>query len=171
MKVLHLDRQRHWSGQQSRTVATALVTRKRGHDVLIVTSPGSSYLSRPELAAAGIPVHTLRLRGLRLYPAVVSLARLIRREGVDVIDAHGAVDQQVALAARTLAGRGAVVRTKHNHTLLRGALSRWSYVRWTERIIAISGYVREKLLESRVPEGHVDLIPDAVDCERFSPRT
>jgi glycosyltransferase involved in cell wall biosynthesis len=168
LKVLHLDRQRHWSGQQSRTVATAVVTRRRGHEVMIVTSPGSSYLARPELE--GIRVETLRLRGLRLYPAILSLARVIRREKVDVIDAHGAVDQQVAIAARTMAGRGAVVRTKHNHTLLRGALSRLSYVRWTERIIAISAYVRGKLVESGVPEGHIDLVPDAVDCECFAPR-
>ena len=135
---------------------------------MIVTSPGSSYISRPELE--GVAVVPLRLRGLRLYPSILQLARIIRREKVDVIDAHGAVDQQVAMAARALAGRCAVVRTKHNHTLLRGALSRLTYTRWTDRIIAISDYVRQRLLESGIPDDHVDVIPDAVYCQRFSPR-
>ncbi|MBI1851081.1 MAG: glycosyltransferase family 4 protein [Planctomycetes bacterium] len=168
MRVLHVDRQRHWSGQQARAVLTAVRSRERGIDVLFVTSAGSSYLTRPELR--GVPIHLLRLRGRSICGSVVRLARLVRDEGVDVIDAHGAMDHQVAVAARTLSRGVVVVRTKHNHTPLRNAASRFIYNRLTQRIIAISDHVGSVLVESGVSFGSVDVIPDGVDCFRFSPK-
>ena len=85
---------------------------ERGYDLLCLL-PNERGTAHERIAAAGAPVVTLPLHRLRakpdpvvqarflgsLPPEVRAIRRLIRREGVDVVQAHGPTNPHVALAA------------------------------------------------------------------------
>ncbi len=166
MRILHVDRQRHWTGQQARTWQTVRHLLLRGHEAIIACEPGSEYERRA--AREGVRAVPIRMRRTPLF-AVPRLARLLGRERIDLVDAHGAVDHQLAAVAAQLAGRPTVVRTKHKDVGLHsGFFSRVVYRRpLTHKVVAISDAVRRQLIRDGVPEAQVELIYTAVDVDRF----
>lgn len=161
MRVLHIDRQRQWAGQQKRTLGAARLVAAAGHEVLFACTPGAGY--ETHAAAAGFRCFSFWMRGFTVPAAVLRLARIIRREKIDVVDAHNSLDHNLSILATRIARRGVVVRTKHNHTHLRNRASRYTYVKLTRRVIAISGFVKGILLADGIPEAQIDLIPSAID--------
>jgi glycosyltransferase involved in cell wall biosynthesis len=163
MRILHVDRQRQWAGQQTRTYAVAKILRDGGDHVVFACMPGSGY--EKHATRDGFPVKTLWMRGgAWIAAAAIRMARLIRREKIEVVDVHGSIDHNIAVVASRLAGRRvAIVRTKHNHTEFHSRATLWIYNRLTHRVIALSEFVRALLLRQGVPDDHIDMIPDAVD--------
>lgn len=167
MRILHIDRQRHWAGQQVRTYGLCRGLVEAGDHVVFACTPGSGYERRA--TKDGIPFEALFMRGRKVVSAIVRIARLVRRERIDLIDAHGSLDHHLALAAtRVFRSRAVVVRTKHNHTRLRNFAGRFTYGRLTSRIIAISSFVREILLKDGIPPEIIDVVPSSIDTRAFA---
>lgn len=168
MRIFHIDRQRRWGGQIGRLYREANGAHEAGHEVGVVASPGSALADRAR--AAGWDVITLPMRGWRSNPAILHLAAALRARQVDILHAHGARDHLMATVAAPLAGVKALIRNKHNHTRLRhGAFSRLPYNRCA-RVVAISEFVRELLIEDGISPDHVMTIQTSIDLERFTPR-
>jgi glycosyltransferase involved in cell wall biosynthesis len=167
MRVFHIDRQRSWTGQISRQFQTVQGLIERGHQGGFIVHPGSQLAERAR--GAGIEGLVVPMRGWRFHTSVVQLAWRLRGRQIDVLHAHGARDHLLALMAARLVGIPHVVRTKHNHTPLRGHMSRW-VMRRTSRVVAVSNFVRDQLVEQGLAADHVETIIDAVDVERFRPR-
>lgn len=166
MHVLHIDRQRSWTGQVNRALLIADELRRRGHRVGFVTHPGAALAQRAR--EAGIPVDSFPLRGAAFYPSVLRAAWALRGRGVDILHCHGARDHLFGLAVARLAAIPHVIRTKHNHTLPRGPFSRWVYA-VTDRVVAVSEHVRAGLVGAGIDPAKLQTIPDGVDVEHFQP--
>jgi glycosyltransferase involved in cell wall biosynthesis len=168
-RILHIDRQRHWTGQQARTYKTVQYLAARGHEVMIVCHPGAEYARRGERDGLRVVPIPMRLRST--IAAVPRLARLLRRERIDLVDAHGGIDHQIAALAAKLGGRPVVVRTKHKNVALHSGI--WSRLFYrpplTHKVVAISDAVRVQLIEDGLPAEHVELIYTATDVDRFRP--
>ncbi len=167
MHVVHVDRQRSWTGQINRAFLVVCELRRRGHRVGFVTHPGAVLAQRAR--EAGIPVDSFPLRGAAFYPSIPRAARALRGRGVDILHCHGARDHLFGLALARLASIPHVIRTKHNHTLPRGFFSRWVYAA-SDRVVAISEYVREGLVAAGIDPTKLEMIPDGIDVEHFRPQ-
>lgn len=167
MYVVHIDRQRSWTGQTQRVRFVAQTLVARGHRASVIGHPGSDFATG--CREAGLDVIEAPMRGFALYPSILRVARALRGRGVDAIHCHGGRDQVVAFAVARLLGIPHVLRTKHNHTPPRGRRSVRLYNAF-DHIITVSEWVKSLLVGAGVEEARVEAIPDAVDLTRFVPR-
>ncbi len=167
MKVAHVDEQAGWRGgeQQASWLMRGLAA--RGHAVLAVGRPGEPFLEDTHGGAAVTRI-PLPLRGEWDVASAWRLARVIRRQGVDIVHAHTSHAHTLALLARRFAGRGKVVVSRRVSFPPRPhALNRWKYAS-ADRLLAVSGKVGEVLGESGVPRERVAVVHSAVDLERLN---
>jgi glycosyltransferase involved in cell wall biosynthesis len=167
MYVVHLDRQRSFTGQIRRGLHDAAALVRAGQRVMLIAHPGSELARRGR--ERGFEVLELPMRGAAVYPSMLRAARALRGHGVDILHCHGGRDHVLARTVARLAGIPHVVRTKHNHTLPRGA-RRIAVYRACARVVAVSEFVRGQLVAAGVEPARVVTIPDAVDPELFRPR-
>ena len=166
--IFHLDRQRSWTGQISRVFQVARGLHEDDFEVGMVAHPGSQIGARCQ--EIGIEVITLPMRGFQFWPTVLRLSRRLKGRNIDVLHAHGPRDHLLAMMVCRLAGIPHLLRTKHNHTRLRsGRFSRFAYEQ-SDRVVTVSEYVRQLLIEDGLQPDHIVAIHDSVDVERFSPR-
>jgi glycosyltransferase involved in cell wall biosynthesis len=165
--VVHIDRQRSFTGQIQRALAEVAALRRAGERVSVLAQPGSELARRAR--AQGVPVLELPMRGAAIYVSLLRAARALRGQGVDLFHCHGGRDQNFALALARLLRVRHVIRTKHNHTVPRGRRALAGY-NACARVVAVSGFVRERMIAAGVDAARVACIPDAVDLERFRPR-
>ncbi len=150
-----------------RTLLEAKELRKRGYRVILACQP-QSFLER---SGRELGLELFRLRMNYFLPSLVKLAVFLRREHVDLINAHGYPDHLLCAIARKLSGVKALVRTKHNHVPLKGgAFSRYLYGTLTSRIIAISEHIRDVMIQSGLNPAQVITIRTAINLEQFTPQ-
>jgi glycosyltransferase involved in cell wall biosynthesis len=165
--VVHVDRQRSFTGQIQRGLREVDALLGAGHQAGVIAHPGSALAKRAR--ERGVAVWELPMRGASLYMSALRAAGALRGRRVDVIHCHGGRDQVLALAVARLAGVPHLVRTKHNHTAPRSWRHRLAYRR-CDRIVAVSDYVRDQLVAAGLERERVVSIPTAIDVARFRPR-
>ncbi len=167
MYVVHVDRQRSFTGQIQRGLLEAAALQRAGHRVLLIAHPGSELSRRGR--ERGLEALELPMRGAALIPSILRAARALHGRGVDILHCHGGRDHVLARSVARLAGIPHLVRTKHNHTVPRGERKVAVY-RACARVVAVSDFVRGQLVAAGVEPERVVSIPSAVDLERFRPR-
>ncbi len=164
--ILQIDRQR-LTGQAMRTLSEVRGIKKRGYRVILACQPGT-YLERSGHEHA---LELLPLDMNRFPSALRKLLLFLKRERVDLINAHGYRDHLLSLLAGRIAGVKVLIRTKHNHVPLKGgAFSRLIYGRLTDRIIAISGHIKNVMIGSGIDPSRITVIHTSVDLDYFSSR-
>ncbi len=167
LRIVHIDRQRGWTGQTNRTLNMVVGLRRRGFECDLVTHPDSG-LARHARERGVEPVE-MPLYGSGTYTSVPRLWRLLRKRRVDLLHCHGPRDHLLAAIVRLLGGCPHLIRTRHNHVpLSSGLFSRLLFVP-CDRVVCISDYVRRLSLDDRLPEQKLTTIRTAVDTERWSP--
>lgn len=166
MNALHLDEQTGWRGGEQQASWLIQGLAKRGHCVIIAGRPGSAFLSSDH-GNAGVQKVALPLRGEFDFWSAWKLARIVRRENVDIIHAHSSHAHSIAVCARKLAGCGKVVVSRRvSFPPKDHALNRWKYAQ-PDLIIAVSGKVGEVMREFGVPESRLAVIHSSVDLSRL----
>jgi glycosyltransferase involved in cell wall biosynthesis len=134
-------------------------------EMQVATIDGSGDLQE-SLAQLGVRGHYLDCGARRRYPlAIWRLARLLRRERIDVIHTHLFEPTIIGLLAALLARTPGRVMTRHHADLhffmkkrFHTRLDRWSAL-LAHRVIAVSGQAREVLVEMEgVPPDRVDVV-------------
>lgn len=168
MRILHTEWSDGWGGQERRVLSEMAGMAARGHDLFLVTRPHSHL--RREAEAQGIPVSTLPLRGPADLFSIYTLARWLRRWGVDVVNTHSGRDSWVGGLAARLARTPVLLRTRHLNLPLRR--SRRNFVHWLpDRIVTCGDAMRRQLVEDcGFPPHQLVSIPTGVDFDRFVPR-
>lgn len=172
MKVLHIITGLGMGGaeQQLRLLLRHLPARC---DVVTLTNPGSVAEG---LAADGVHVTHLGMRGNRDLGALPRLTRLIRAGDYDVVHTHLYRACLYGRIASRLAGVRAVVATEHSlgDTQLEGrpltAGVRALYLageRLGRATVAVSGTTAERLRQWGVPAARLHVIPNGIDAELF----
>ena len=126
---------------------------------------------KPRLDAAGIPFFALdKGDGVNLR-LVLELARLFRRERVDLVNAHDIGATFYAGPAARLAGIRRVVHTDHSQVLgLRRRLGMFGAVlrHTAARATTVSEHLRRFLVEKlRYPAARVQVIPNGMDLSAY----
>jgi glycosyltransferase involved in cell wall biosynthesis len=169
LTLCHTEASLGWGGQEIRILSEMVALRARGHAVSLVAQPGAAIAARA--AAAGLRVHALRMRNGADVLAIAGLARLLRRDGIQLVVTHSSCDAWAAgLAARWLGLP--VVRTRHLAIRIRrDPIARRVYTWCADRVVTTGEDGRAILIaEAGVRPDRVSVIPTGVDTELFDPR-
>jgi glycosyltransferase involved in cell wall biosynthesis len=143
LRTLHVDLGRHWRGGQSQALLLAGELRRMGQVAEMVALRDSPLTQRAK--AAGIVVHEAGGR--------IGAARMLRQlRGFDLVHCHEAH----ALTAAWLAGANFVVSRR-----LAYPISKLRY-RSAKRIVAISRFVKQSVLDCGFVDEQVEVIHDGV---------
>ncbi|HEU5361269.1 MAG TPA: glycosyltransferase family 4 protein [Candidatus Deferrimicrobiaceae bacterium] len=163
--LMHSESSLGWGGQENRTLEELRGLSKKGYRTLLLCPPEAEIGKRA--AAEGIAVRHCRMGKSYDVAAVASIRRIIREEGVDILNTHSGRDSLLAgLAGRMSPRRPIIVRTRH---LALPITSRISYRYLPHRVVTVSEYVRRYLVGEGVPVERIVAIPTGVDIRRFSP--
>ncbi|MFI5143426.1 MAG: glycosyltransferase family 4 protein [Thermoanaerobaculales bacterium] len=140
----------------------------RGQRVLVVTRPAEEMAER--CAAVGVTHVALPLYNEFDVLSMRRLARLARREAVDVVHVHKGAAHAVALGATWFGARYALVVNRGVSFPL-GFFSGIKYrSRKVNRIVVVADSVRKVVIKSgRVLPARVETIYAGVDVDRFDP--
>lgn len=126
--------------------------------------PAGSYLEN-----MGIKVHYLG-HG-KISPAnITSISKLIESEQADIVHLHG---YSAANFGRIASRRMGVPNIVHEHAVLKVQLHQYIadklLARLTDEAIAVSGYVRDFMIEKRsIPAEKIHLIENGIQLEKFN---
>ena len=159
MKILYVDLEREWRGGQSQALLTVRGLRALGHDAQLLSVQDSPLARRAE--TAGITVHNVG-KSARQIGAALLLHKLLAKQNYDVLHAN----EPHALTAAGLAGTQKkvpiVLSRRVAYPLSRGGLAGKRY-QIPQRVIAISHFVEQSVLNSGIPLEKLAVVYEGVD--------
>ncbi|HEX6137860.1 MAG TPA: glycosyltransferase [Casimicrobiaceae bacterium] len=162
-----------WGGQEIRTLTEAAGFIGRGHRVVVYAAPGARIAE--EASRFGVPARTLPI-GRKRPHGVLSLARALAAQPVDVVNAHSSTDTWLAALAcqwlrRTRRRAPVLVRTRHvSIRVPNDPATRWLYRRATARVVTTGAALREQLIrDNGLDPARVDSVPTGIDAAALTP--
>lgn len=167
IKVLHTESSMNLGGQELRVLAEMEGLTKKGYESALAARPGSRILDEAE--NRGLKNYPVGMRGSLDPAAVASLARIILRERIDIVNAHGSKDGWSAGIAARLIGKK-VVRSRHVANPIRAHFfGRLVYGPLCDIIVTTSESIKRGMAERGVDPRKIISIPTGVDTGRFNP--
>lgn len=166
IRVLHTESSKHMGGQELRILLEMEGLRAHGIESWLAARMGTPILAEAEkrgLNAVAVPMHN------RLDPfSMTQLAHLLRRERVDVVNAHGSRDAWNAfLVARMLGIR--TVRSRHvANPIRRHRIGQMIYGSLCDRVVTTSESIRAGLISAGIPANKIVSVPTGIDVARFA---
>jgi len=157
--VLHVDTAATWRGGQNQVLLTARGMAARGWSAAIACRAGGELESRA--GGAGDLVRPLPFRGDLWPPAIIALARLLRRERPGALVLHDPHAVSAGLVAARLAGRIPLVAVRRVDFPLRGPFSKAKYVA-CDRVIVVSRAIGSVVEKGGVPPARLRLVYEGV---------
>ncbi|MBE9507515.1 MAG: glycosyltransferase family 4 protein [Chloroflexi bacterium] len=177
MKILLVFYEPMPAGQTTHVLSLARALDNCKYRVTVVL-PANLQRSIAAFRQAGVEVVPLPLRKVVWSPqAVVTLARLIRRQDIDIVHVHS---QEAGLLGRLVAraaGARRVIYTPQTIDIRRVRFH-WLYVlierilaRVTDVIISVNEPDRERLIRWGIPPHKIVIIPNGIDLSPSAPST
>lgn len=165
-QILEFNEFNTGSVHQMFQAATGL--RERGHEVTIVSRPGSALEAKA--LERGVAFHGLPLRHQFDLASMRRLRRLIRQERPDVIHVHKGVAHALALAATWREPVGAFVVNRGVSFPL-DLLNRGKYrTHRVDRVVTVCRQIKDVIVDSgRLPPDKVQVIYAGTDVTLFDP--
>jgi len=163
--ILHTEWSDGWGGQERRILSEASGMAERGHHVWIATRSNAALAARAR--AADIKVIELPFSGKFDPWTILPLARLIRREHIDIVSTHSGIDSWIGAFAAKLS-KARLVRTRHLNLPLH---RRWyNFVHFmADRIVSCGETMRRNLIDNcGFHETQIVNIPTGIDFEQFT---
>ncbi|WP_313698385.1 glycosyltransferase [Achromobacter sp.] len=158
LRIVHSEAATGFGGQEHRILKEMRGMRDRGHHLEAICQPGSGLAAR--LSQDGFQVHEVPMDGMVNYSTGIWRIRRILRDGrFDVLNTHSRRDTVIAALAARIVRTPLIVRTRH---LAKPPGSLWSYTGLPHKVIAISGYVAQQLLDRGVSQNDLELVFTAV---------
>ncbi len=168
MKVLLATSSTGWSGGQHQVYLLAKGMRERGNSVSVATSHDSELGRR--LDAEGMDVHAFRMNKEADVFTMARMAAFLKKGGFDVINVHRPTAHTIAMIANLFSGHARFVVTRRVPYGIPSKISAKIKYEWfVDRVIAISSDVKQSLVRTGVREGHIEVIPDAIDAGYYDP--
>lgn len=167
LKILHIDPERNWGGGEAQVFGLLAYLSARGHRNDLLTDPvGVLWARCQSLAVTTRPIHVRNDIDLRYVPA---LRRLIKNQRYDLVHFHTKRAHALSLwLPRFDGGPKYVVTRRMDYPERRNFYTHWLYNRRVDGVVAISGAIRDTLIEAGVEAGKIRLIPSGIDVAAFS---
>lgn len=166
IRILHTESSKHMGGQELRILLEMEKMHDLGFESILAARSGTPILSeakRRGLRAYAIPMHN------RLDPiSMAMLWRLMRRETIDVVNAHGSRDAWISFLVARMLGVS-TVRSRHvANPIRRHRIGQMVYGSLCDQVVTTSESIRAGLIECGVAPGKIVSVPTGVDVARFA---
>lgn len=166
LKTLHIDSEKLWGGGQRQVAGLCTYLRDWGHSVKLVCRPGSKLESWA--ADNGIESSLVEMRSTLSLGSVMALRAVIARERPDIVHLHASRAHVLGSAAAKLAGAKVVIATRRMDDPIKMIWPNTrAYGAWTTAIVAISGAVRDVMVDCGVDPAKIHLVSSGTDISRF----
>jgi len=167
IRLLHTESSMNLGGQELRILLEMEGLSGRGFESVLAAEPGSRILA--EALARGHRAYPVKMRGSFDPVAVARFTGIIRREKIDIINAHGSKDGWSAgLAARLTGAR--VIRSRHIANPIRSHLmGRLVYGPLCDLVVTTSVSIRDDMAARGVSAEKIISVPTGVDTTMFHP--
>ena len=184
-RVLHLNSMLRGGGTDDQCVKLAHGLSQLGHKVWVAGPDGREFAQ--VVRELSVPFHSTPPEGPLKLRFILSAARLIRREGIQIVHGHHGRDLWPTILAARLSGKHPViVLTRHLAKSPSSWFSRWFLLGQCDAVIAVSHFVakvlREGVYEPDSPEperrsrppiagdhSKIHVIHGGIDTNRFRP--
>lgn len=153
MNILQIVSSSRTSGAEKHVIVLSERLQQRGHRVTALCPPGGWLPER--LRAAGVAVVERPMHGKQFMPAILSVARSSRRERYDLIHTHLTCATYLGFMAGFV-NRLPVVTSVH--VLTHDLVYRRLFPRKRNRIVTVSDFVRDSLVNQGIPAQGVKTI-------------
>jgi len=166
LRILHVNTEKGWRGGEAQTLLLARGLSERGHVCLLAAPPGSRLEALG--GEAGLETAALEARG-ELDPAGAwRLARTWKRFQPDLVHYHTSHAITLGTLASYLVGRRPAVASRRvSFPLSRNPVARFKYTHRVDRLLAVSGGIRDLLARAGLPESRLRVVHSAIDLDRF----
>lgn len=166
LKTLHIDSEKLWAGGQRQVAGLCSYLRDLGHEVKIVCRPGSKLESwASEVGIDSIPVE---MKSTMSISSMLKLRSVIAREQPDIVHLHASRAHVLGSAAARLVGAKCVIATRRMDDPIKMLWpNTCAYGSWTTAIVAISGAVRDVMIDCGVDASKIRLVSSGTDIARF----
>ncbi len=175
MKILHV-----YTGGGEIYGAERVIYNLAAEQIKSSMSPEVAYFKRPGrnsflefLNDSRIPVHVVESRSRIDAGAFMTLRSICLSSSPQILHSHGYKgDIFLAILKRILRGP-AIISTKHGSTDAMTSTRLYERLgdlslRYFDRVVAVSGYTKNKLIELRVPEAKIEVIHNGIDISSFA---
>jgi glycosyltransferase involved in cell wall biosynthesis len=165
MKILQICSARELGGGEKHLADLTNGLLGRGHEVFAAVIPASPL--KAEFSSVPAPhLLELPLRNSLNVASVLKLARIVRRNQIEIVHAHVARDYPLAAAVARRAGAHLVLT---RHVLFPLSRIHKLTLRRTSRVIAVSESVAESLRAQEIFPGEIIVcIHNGIDVDRFA---
>jgi len=167
VRLLHTESSLNLGGQELRVIAEMEGLAGRGYHSALAARPGSRILD--EALGRGLEAYAVEMRASFDPPAITGIARLIKRLGVRLVNAHGSKDGWSAgIAARLTGAR--IVRSRHvANPIRRHFFGRLVYGPLCDAIVTTSESIKQGMTERGVDPAKITSVPTGIDTKIFHP--
>ena len=166
LRILHIDPEQRWGGGEAQVLGLLSYLAERGHHNDLLTHPdGRLFQQSQALSVRALP---LVVRNDLDFRPVPTLRRLVRDENYDVIHFHTKRAHALSFwLSHGSPGPKYVVTRRMDYPESRSWYTRYLYNRKVDGVIAISGKIRELLIEAGVERERIRLIHSGIDPRPF----
>ena len=159
MTSLHIDTQRDWRGGQNQILLLLRGLRGRGHkaELMALADTVLEHRAREE----EFRVHTIPAGFVR-GGAALQMQKLLRGDEFDIVHAHDPHGLSAAWLARAHRRATLVAHRRIGNPLSPGRVALARY-RAARRILAISDFVKQRMIASGIPPAQIDVVYDGVE--------
>lgn len=168
LRILHLDTERTWRGGEAQLLHLAEGLSRRGHVCIVAGQPASPLLERA--AEKGLKTVAVTMPSEWSLSAVLFLARILKRERVQVIHMHASHACTLGGWAARLAGVPVrIISRRVDFSVRSNPFRRLKYQWGVDRIVAISEGVRSVLIGDGLDPNRIEVIRSGIDPRPFDP--
>ena len=148
--------------------------KKKGHNVIIAGLKGTPVENGAK--SNGIKYEIIdqinSLSPFNVYNSISRINKILKKENINIINAHRAEGQSLSIISNKLTGNRAVlIRTRGDQRVTKNNfLNRCLYRDLTDRVIVASQMAKENHFTGFDISGKIRVIPSAVDTDVFNPR-
>ncbi|HKZ08184.1 MAG TPA: glycosyltransferase family 4 protein [Methylomirabilota bacterium] len=140
----------------------------RGHHVVVATPPSEAWAAR--CRESGLTHVAIPMRRPYDPRAAWQLARLIRRQRIQVVHAHKGRARTLTLLAGLMGARAPLVLNRGVSFRVRGLRRRLGYTSpRVHAIVAVCRSIKDDLVGVGVPASKIEVIYSGTDVDRFHP--
>jgi glycosyltransferase involved in cell wall biosynthesis len=167
MRVLHMDTEKTWRGGENQIRLLIQGLKASGVESYLATQSGSEIEKR----LSGLVRPFFISKGGYHLPSAIYLARWVRDQGIQVIDAHTSATHSLGILVKKLYPQvKLVVHRRVDNPIKKNFLTRRKYLSPSvDQFVGISGAIAQMLGEYGVLEEKISVVKSATEMPRFTP--